>query len=88
VPTSISFSLHVGHHLLRLGFGCRLPVPQHEAERRYLLHHAVVQLAGDPRALLLLRFHQVLVQCGDLGLVPFDDTQANPVGGPQHTTGR
>jgi hypothetical protein len=45
-------SLHLGHHLLRIGFGLPPARTQHEAERRNLLHHAVVQLAGDPRALL------------------------------------
>ena len=84
-PDVDQLALHVGDHRLRLELGRDLPFrrAQDQAQRRDLLHHAVVQLAGDPGPLLLLRLHQALVERADLRRVPLDDPHASAIGGPE-----
>ena len=84
-PDVDQLALHVGDHLPRFRVGGDLPFrrAQDQAERGDLLHHAVVELAGDPGSLLLLRLHQPLVERGDLRRVSLDDPARDAVGGPE-----
>ena len=78
-------ALDVDHNVPRLGVGRHLALrrAQHEAQRRDLLHHAVVELARDPGSLLLLGLHQLLVERADLRRVPLDRAHAQAVSGPE-----
>ena len=46
---------------------------QHHGRGQHFLHHAIVQLAGNPNPLLLLRLHQPLVERADFTLMLLDD---------------
>ena len=77
--------LDVDHHVPGLGVGRHLSLrrAQHEAQRRDLLHDAVVQLARDPGSLLLLGLHQPLVERVEVGGVPLDAPHTDAIGAPE-----